>query len=241
MTERPGDAFPSHMTPVLVAHGTRSAAGVSVVAAIADLVSERIGRTRVAFVDVLGPNPSDVLSELDGPAVVVPAFLAAGYHVRKDLPDHVAHSGHPDVTVTPSLGPDPALAHVLYRRLIQVGWCPGDAVVLAAAGSSDASACADVGRAARQLADLVGVPVEVGFVTTASPTVPDAVAAARAHGTGRVVIAAYLLAPGLFHTRLSDCGADAVTDPLGADPAIADLLVSRFVAAATSVSTQTVR
>lgn len=236
MTEHLRDPFPSHVTPVLVAHGTRSAAGVSVVAAIADLVSARVGRTRVAFVDVLGPTPSDVLSELEGPAVVVPAFLAAGYHVRKDLPEHVARSGHPDVTVTPSLGPDPALARVLHRRLLQAGWRPGDAVVLAAAGSSDASACADVCRAAAHLADLVGAGVEVGFVTTASPTVPEAVAAARRHGSGRVFIAAYLLAPGLFHTRLSDCGADAVTDPLGADSAIADVLVSRFVAAAISPS-----
>lgn len=224
------------VTPILVAHGTRSAAGVSTVAAIADLVSIRIGTTRVAFVDVLGPSPSDVLREIDGPAVVVPAFLAVGYHVRRDLPDHITASGHPAVTVTPSLGPDPALAAVLHQRLLDAGWCPGDAVVLAAAGSSDVSACDEVRRAAAQLGELVGASVETGFVTTATPTVPDAVAAARARGAGRVAIAAYLLAPGLFHTRLFDCGADVVTGPLGADAAVADLIVSRFIGASAIAS-----
>ncbi len=236
MTESDDGTLPSHLTPILVAHGTRSTVGVSTVAAIADLVSERVGPTRVAFVDVLGPSPSDVLKEIDGPALVVPAFLAAGYHVRKDLPEHVSDSGHPQVVITPSLGPDRALAGVLRRRLLDAGWAPGDAVVLAAAGSSDPSACSDVYRAAAQLADVLGAPVDVGFVTTASPTVPDAVAHARTRGTRRVVVAAYLLAPGMFHTRLFDCGADDVADPLGADPAIADLIVSRLVTASAELT-----
>ena len=58
------------------------------------------------------------------------------------------------------------------------------------------------------------------------------VAAARGRGARRVVIASYLLAPGLFHTRLAGYGADGVAEPLGADPAIADLVVARLVAAA---------
>ena len=63
----------------------------------------------VAFVDVLGPTPAEVLARrLPGPAVVVPAFLSRGYHVTADIPTHVAASGHPDVTVTDALGPGPA-------------------------------------------------------------------------------------------------------------------------------------
>ena len=42
--------------PILVAHGTRSSRGVNTVAQLADLVRHRIGPTRVAFVDVLGPS-----------------------------------------------------------------------------------------------------------------------------------------------------------------------------------------
>ncbi len=81
-------------TPILVAHGTRSERGVAMIADLAEKVSAQIGSTRVAFVDVLGPSPSEILREVDGPAIVVPAFLAEGYHVRKDRPDHIAASGH---------------------------------------------------------------------------------------------------------------------------------------------------
>ncbi|MBT0565640.1 sirohydrochlorin chelatase [Williamsia sp. CHRR-6] len=218
-------------TPILVAHGTRSQTGVDTVHALADLVATQIGPLRVAFVDVLGPSPEQVLRETAGPAIVVPAFLAAGYHVRQDIPNNIAASGHTEVTVTDSLGPDPVIASVLRERLVAAGWQPGDAVILAAAGSSDPSACDDVRTAAAQLALLTDSPVDTAFITSASPRVPCAVAAARINGARRVVIAAYLLAPGLFHTRLAQVGADAVTEPIGADPAIVDLLVHRFTRA----------
>ncbi|MGU3293635.1 sirohydrochlorin chelatase [Williamsia sp. M5A3_1d] len=224
--------LPEGVTPVLVAHGTRSSVGVATVAGIAELVAQRVGPTRVAFVDVLGPSPTDVLRDLDGPAVVVPAFLASGYHVRVDLPEHIRAVARENVAVAPALGPDPVIAAVLLARLREAGWRPGDAVVLAAAGSSDPDACGDVRRATDMLAELTGDRVDVGYVTTASPAVPEAVVAARARGARRVVIASYLLAPGLFHTRLAGFGADAVAQPLGADPAIADLVASRLVAAA---------
>ena len=129
--------------PILVAHGTRSSRGVNTVAQLADLVRHRIGPTRVAFVDVLGPSPRELLEQTPGPALVIPAFLAAGYHVRSDIPEHIAASGHPQVTLCANLGPDPVLATVLRDRLCAAGWRPGDAVVLAAAGSSDPFALAD--------------------------------------------------------------------------------------------------
>ncbi|GAA3177970.1 hypothetical protein GCM10020255_070270 [Rhodococcus baikonurensis] len=142
---------------VLVAHGTRSARGVEMVAALAEAVGKRVGRTRVAFVDVLGPSPSEVLRDTPGRAILVPAFLASGYHVHTDVRREVAISEHPTVTVTPALGPDPALARVLLRRLTEAGWNPGDAIVLAAAGSSDARALRDVERAALMLAEAAGI------------------------------------------------------------------------------------
>ena len=59
------------VSPVIVAHGTRNPHGVTMIAEIAAAVSERIGTTRTAFVDVLGPTPAEVLSDLadDRPAV----------------------------------------------------------------------------------------------------------------------------------------------------------------------------
>ncbi|MFC4602453.1 sirohydrochlorin chelatase [Rhodococcus kronopolitis] len=226
---------------VLVAHGTRSARGVEQVAALAEAVSAQVGTTRVAFVDVLGPSPSEVLRELDGPAVVVPAFLASGYHVHTDVPREVADSGHPDVRVTAALGPDRVLAAVLLQRLVETGWRPGDAVVLAAAGSSDPRALSDVRRSAALLAELVGGPVRIGYVATAQPRVPEVVGRLRGEGHRRIFVASYLLAHGLFHNRLGDAGADGVTEPLGVHPDLVQLLVSRYLTAAGAAAPQALR
>ncbi|GAA1480051.1 sirohydrochlorin chelatase [Gordonia sinesedis] len=218
------------VTPILVAHGTRNPHGISVIAEIAAAVSARIGRTRTAFVDVLGPTPTEVIGDATRRPVLVPAFLAAGYHVRQDIPEHVRDAGRDDTIVTRALGPDPAIAAVTRTRLLDAGWRRGDAVVLAAAGSSDPIALDHVYRSARQLESLIGEPVEVGFIATATPTVPDAIARARRSGR-RVIVASHLLAPGLFHDRLHEYGADAVSAPLGADPRIVDLIVTRMRAA----------
>ncbi len=218
------------MTPelILVAHGTRNQLGLNTITEIASAVAEHIGPVRTAFVDVLGPNPREVLADSTAPAIVVPAFLASGYHVNTDLPARVAESGHPSVTITPALGPDPVLAEIMHTRLLEVGWSPGDAVVMAAAGSSDPAARRELVHAASLLADRVG-EVHLGFVATGVPTVADIVSRLRKSGR-RVFIASYLLAPGVFHTKLAGCGAQAVTEPLGAHPEIVALLARRFTA-----------
>lgn len=213
-------------TLVLVAHGTRRSDGLATITDIAAAIARRVGPVLTAFVDVLGPNPRELLADLSGPATVVPAFLASGYHVNTDLPARVRESGHSEAVITPALGPDPALAEVMLARLIEVGWQPGDAVVMAAAGSSDPAAHRDLQTAARLLADLVG-EVQLGFVATGAPKVADVVRALSRTGR-RVVVASYLLAPGVFHNRLDDCGAHAVTMPLGAHPGLVDLLADRF-------------
>ena len=100
---------------------------------------------RLGYVDVRVPKVVDAVAGLDG-AVVVPAFLASGYHVRTDLPAQLAACGvTPErFRVTPAVGPDPLLARAARARLAEAGWTYGDAVVLAAAGSSDAAALAEV-------------------------------------------------------------------------------------------------
>ncbi len=233
---------------VLVAHGTRSTKGVEMIAALADAVASEL-RTRAAdcappavrtaFVDVLGPSPAEVLRDLAAddpadtvPAVVVPAFLASGYHVYQDVPREVGESGHPAVAVTPAMGPDPALARIMGMRLRAAGWRPGDVIVFAAAGSSDARARADVRRAAGLLADHLGAPVRIGYVATGAPRVPEVVADLRAAGARRVFVASYLLAHGLFQQRLHKAGADGVAEPIGVHPAVVRLLADRYRAAA---------
>lgn len=98
---------------------------------------------------------------------------------------------------------------------------------MAAAGSSDPAARDDVMTAATMLAGLAG-EVHVGYVATGTPRVGDVVDKLRAGKRRRVFIASYLLAPGVFHNRLAECGATGVAAPLGAHPEIVALLSRRF-------------
>ncbi|TQR86925.1 sirohydrochlorin chelatase [Mycobacterium hodleri] len=218
------------MNPLLVAHGTRKADGVAMIADLADRVGRQLGRrVHTAFVDVLGPTPAEVLTELpDGPAVVVPAFLASGYHVRVDVPAFVTASGHPDVTVTDALGPSADIVRVVVDRLVESGWKPTDSVIMAAAGTSDDRAKRDLRVTATLLSAAIGTRVELAYAATGEPRVADAVATMRSKGARRVVVASYLLADGLFQDRLHQSGADVVTAPLVTHPGVARLIARRF-------------
>jgi sirohydrochlorin ferrochelatase len=225
-------------TPVLVAcaHGTRNASGRRLIAELA-LTARRLRPglvTTAAFVDVQPPTVVDVVAGLaaeDRPAVVVPLLLSGGYHVHVDIAGAVA--AHPRAVAARPLGPDERLVQVLHDRLLAVGAAahPGTAVVLAAAGSSDPRSVADVERTAALLQERWAGPVTPAYGSAAAPSVPEAVTAARAAGASRVVVAAYLLAPGHFADRLAAAGADAVTAPLLPDDRVAAVLLDRYDAA----------
>jgi sirohydrochlorin ferrochelatase len=225
--------------PVLVAcaHGTRNPTGRRLVAELA-LAARRLRpglETTAAFVDVQPPTVADVVDDLSGQgraAVVVPLLLSGGYHVHVDIARAVQAST--TARAARPLGPDPRLVDVLADRLAAAGADPQDpctAVVLAAAGSSDPRSRADVERTAGLLQERWTGPVTTGYGSAATPPVPEAVAAARAAGAARVVLAAYLLAPGHFHDKLAAAGADAVTAPLLPDERIAAVLLDRYDAA----------
>src|SRR3954467_5918205 len=194
---------------VLVAHGSRDDAAHACVEDIVAAVRTALTGVdvRLGYVDVRGPKVDEAVAGLDR-AVVVPAFLASGYHVRTDLPAQLAASGVAPqrFSVTPAIGPDPLLAHAARQRLAEAGWRYGDAVVLAAAGSSDPAALAEVRGAGRVLAGEgggegrvggrmlaveVGRKVRVGFVATAAPRVDAAVAGLRAAGEQRIAVATW--------------------------------------------------
>lgn len=234
--------------PVLVgcSHGTNDLAGRAVIRALLDDV--RAARpdldVREAFVDVQQPEVADVVAAVVAPsdggapgaAVVVPLLLSAGFHVSVDVAAAVEDRGPGTGAAAASgpLGPDPRLVDLLAERLAEAGLRDGDAVVIAAAGSSRPGAARDVAELAAGLRERVPGPVSVGYGAMATPTVPDAVAAARAGLApgGRVVVAAYLLAPGFFYDRVLEAGADVVTGPLAPDPRLTAIVLDRYADAA---------
>ena len=225
---------------VACAHGTRDVRGRRAIGSlVAALAAARTGLdVEAAFVDVQPPTVADVVERVvqeTGSAVVVPLLLSRGYHVGVDVARAV--EGRPAVAAG-ALGPDPRLTALLVDRLTATGLDAGDVVVVAAAGSSDPQAADDVRRVAQAVQAHHAGPVLVGFGASASPSVPAAVETARREHPGRrVVVAAYLLAPGFFHERLQACGADVVTGPLlepatTPDARLVEIVLERYDAAA---------
>ncbi|KRE79538.1 sirohydrochlorin chelatase [Arthrobacter sp. Soil763] len=237
-------------TPILIAcaHGTSSAEGAAEVNALrASISALRPGlAVREAYVDVQDPGLPDVVAGLpaDADAVVVPLLLSLGYHVKVDIARAV--QGRPGTLAAAPLGPDPRLAELLDQRLREAGVTDNDAVIVAAAGSSDAAAAGNVEEVAARLGTLRSNRIVAAYGASARPSVPEAVAmlreeaaggagAGRSAGAvdlgGRVVIASYLLAPGFFHDQLAKAGADLVTAPLLPSPVLAELALERYDAA----------
>lgn len=211
---------------LLAAHGTRDPAGPREIDRIARATARCTGATVLpAYVDVIGPTIAEALAGIRGPVVVLPAFLAAGYHVRQDLPARIAaHDG--DVLMVAPLGPAPELAEAMLTRLRQVGWRSGDRVLFSAAGSSDDQALSDVRVAATLLGRRCDQWLSPSFVTTAHPLTED-LCTTKQH----MFIAPYLLAPGLFHRRLAELPASGTAEPIGAHPSVIDLIARRYHAA----------
>ncbi|OYC98434.1 sirohydrochlorin chelatase [Microbacterium sp. Yaish 1] len=230
------------MTPVLIAcsHGTSSREGRAAIAGVVSRVRDMLPGVLVeeAFVDVQQPEIDAVVAGVPAGAasVVVPLLLSTGFHTRVDIARAVA-AAHGPCLATPALGPHDLLAGLLAERLRAAGLGAGgaqpgaEAVVLAAAGSSDPAAEVDVAAMAELLAAHLGMPVSVGFAAGAGIRIGAAVAAARSAGARRVFAASYVLAPGHFAGVIAGAGADVVTDPLAPDDAVAAVVVERYRAA----------
>jgi sirohydrochlorin ferrochelatase len=260
---------------IACAHGTSNTQGAAEVNALRDAIAAlRPGLdVREAYVDVQQPDLVDVVAGLpadtaasDGgaaatsaaaaprtagepgaagaSAVVVPLLLSVGYHVKVDIAKAV--KSRPGTVAAAPLGPDPRLAALLDQRLREAGVTDNDAIVLAAAGSSNPNAAVSVEELADQLRDLRSNRIVPAYGASAKPSVPEAVAMLREEAAGgagagesaggvsvggRVVVASYLLAPGYFHDQLAKAGADLVTEPLLPSPVLAEIALERYDAA----------
>ena len=226
---------------VAVAHGSRDpAAGVATSELVAAVRRARPGLSVLdAYLDHTEPALSELAATLTEPFVVVPLLLGAAYHSRVDIPAALAPAGAL-ATQADVLGPDPLLVAALERRLASAGVEPGDgdtALVLAAAGSTEASSLDAVREVAGGWRDAGWWAVEPAFASAAEPTVEAAVAALRGRGAPRVAVATYLLFPGLFADKLAAAGADVVSAPLADAPEVVGLVLARYDAAAAAAQT----
>jgi sirohydrochlorin ferrochelatase len=177
--------------------------------------------------------------------VAVPLLFAAAFHARVDLPRAIAAANiaRPALRIVqaqpliPDARPIPAplltaLDDALWRDLPD----PPDALVLAAAGTSRPGARSAIGSAAHAWGVRNALPVRVGWASAAAPDPGTAVRELRRRGHRRVAVGSLFLAPGQLPDRARDraraAGAWAVAPPLGAHPALVDILLQRYQEAA---------
>src|SRR5262249_20865112 len=218
--------------PVLlaVAHGSRDPKAQQTVASLAERVGELAPgvEVRTAFVQNAGPSLAEAPAAVgEHQDVLVPLLFSAAYRLSNDVGETAARAGVP---VAAPLGPGPGLVPALADRLGAAGAPPGTPVVLAAAGSTDPRAIVDTRNQAALLGAHLLVPVLAGFASPGRPSVEEAVAPLPARPGGPVAVASYLLAPGVFHDRLRASRSAWVSAPLGDHPAVARLVLDRFLA-----------
>jgi sirohydrochlorin ferrochelatase len=225
---------------VAVAHGSADPRSGFTVSSLLTLVRSREPGldVRLAFLGHAAPSVASVLSGMSGPVVVLPLLLTEAYHSKIDLPFQL-RTVRADVRYGPVLGPHPLLISALERAVVSLSLDRSSTgVVLAAAGSSDPSALLPI----RELAVAWQIAggwhsVVPAYASAAAPDVGSAVASLRAvPGVRRVVVATYLLAPGVFADQIRlaglEAGACAISPALGALPEVADVILERYHATA---------
>ena len=227
-----------------VAHGSRDPASQQVVRSLlAAAAAAREGlRAESAFVDNASPSIRDALQQLVGQGerdiTVVPMLLGAASHSKTDIAGSVqaGRLAHPGVVLRYGrpLGPHPVVVDVLAQRLAEAG-VTDLPIVLVAGGSLDPDANAGVAATARLLYEGRAFPsVDIAFVSTTGPTVPEALHRLAAQGVTTVALSRYFLGPGflpdLALTQASTvAGLEVVaSESLGAADGLVGLVLERY-------------
>ncbi len=234
---------------VALAHGSRDPRSAATITALVDEVRAMRPDLKVerAFLDLSRPTLDatiDRLSRKHEEIVVVPLLLTEAYHAKVDVPSAIAAAAarHPEVRIraTPILGLEPRFLEVLDLRMREALRSARarelDALVLAAAGSSDPLANQSVARLARLWGSHHKLPVTAAFASSSPPATGEAVRAFRKEGRRHIAVASLFLAPGFLPDRAAElgleAGAVAVSEPLGAHPEIARTVLARYAVGA---------
>jgi sirohydrochlorin ferrochelatase len=235
---------------IALAHGSRDPRSAATIQALVAETREMRPDLRIepAFLDLSKPDFHKVVGKLVRAGfdeiVVVPLLLSEAYHAKVDVPQVIAdamdrHAGL-QIRMTRILGLEPTFLEVLDRRLrdaLRIARVRElDALVLAAAGSSDPIANQAMARLARVWGARHKLPVTAAFASSAPPATGEAVRAFRAEGRRHVAVASMFLAPGFLPDRAAElaleAGAVAVSEPLGADPELARTILARYAVGA---------
>ncbi|MFC5730191.1 sirohydrochlorin chelatase [Nocardioides vastitatis] len=235
---------------IALAHGSRDPRSAATVTALVEETKAMRPDLRIerAFLDLAKPNFHTVVDRLVKAGyeeiVVVPLLLVEAFHARVDVPEVIAEATtrHPGLRIraTDVLGLEARFLEVLDDRLREALRAARvrelDALVLAAAGSSDPLANQAVARLARLWGAHHKLPVTAAYAASAPPATGEAVRAFRAEGRRHIAVASLFLAPGSLPDRAAElaleAGAVAVSEPLGAHPEVARTVLARYAVGA---------
>ncbi len=235
---------------VALAHGSRDPRSAATIGTLVDEVKALRPDLTIekAFLELSRPSFQTVVDRLvrkgHDEIVVVPLLLSEAYHAKVDVPRAVAEATerHEGLSIRTSdvLGLGTRLLDVLDLRMREALKASRvrelDALVLAAAGSSDALANQAVARLARLWGTRHKLPVTAAFASAAPPATGEAVRAFRVEGRRHIAVASLFLAPGFLPDRARElaleAGAVAVSEPLGAHPELARTVLARYAVGA---------
>lgn len=235
---------------IALAHGSRDPRSAATITALVGEVRAQRPDLRVAeaFLELSSPGFHDVVDTLvregHDEIVVVPLLLTEAYHAKVDVPTVVTEASerHPSVKIraTAVLGHETRFLEIIDERLRtalkDARVRELDALVLAAAGSSDPLANASVARLARLWGAHHKLPVVAAYASATPPATGEAVRAFRAQGRRHIAVASLFLAPGWLPDRAAElaleAGAVAVAEPLGVHPELARTILARYAVGA---------
>jgi sirohydrochlorin ferrochelatase len=235
---------------VALAHGSRDPRSAATIKALVGEVRAMRPDLRIepAFLDLSKPSFQTTVDKLVRAGydeiVVVPLLLTEAFHAKVDVPEAIAAATarHENLKIrgTRVLGLEPVFLEVLDRQLRtalkEARVRELDALVLAAAGSSDALANQAVARLARLWGAKHKLPTVAAFASAAPPATGEAVRQFRAEGRRHIAVGSLFLAPGRLPDRAAElaleAGAVAVSEPLGAHPEVARTILARYAVGA---------
>lgn len=234
---------------VALAHGTRDQRATKTITALVDEVKTQRPDLRVekAYLGTGRPEFQKVVDKLVRAGfdeiVVVPLMLT-------DLPDDgevaaavaeaTGRNEGLQVRVSATLGLEACYLEVLDVRLREAlkeaRVRELDALVLAAAGSTDPLSNQAVARLARLWGTHHKLPVTAAYAASAPPATGEAVRAFRGEGRRHIAVASLFLTPGPLVDRATElaleAGAVAVSEPMGAHPQVARMALARYAVGA---------
>jgi sirohydrochlorin cobaltochelatase len=151
--------------------------------------------------------------------IALPAMLTGGGHVKSDMPaifeSHRVRYPDIEITVASDLSGDARLTTAAAERVIAAGEkadrtegqvpLRDTALLVVGSGTSDATANAEVARAARQLWEMLGVAwAEAAFAGVTTPSVDAALERLSGQQYRRIIVLPFMLIPGLLAGRVKD-------------------------------------